>query len=223
MQNQFRGVIRIPSGKIEMEAMLIIPSGSKSIVIFSHGSGSSRFSSRNNFVAGILQDQGISTCLLDLLTEKEDKIYSNRFNIELLTERLIDATKFITSFPQSSKLRIGYFGASTGAASALCAAAALPDAIHAVVSRGGRPDLAKNIAQRVEAPTLLMVGSLDYDVLKLNQQAFDKMRCIKYLEIVQGATHLFEEQNAMHKVAMLAKDWFNMYLLENKNLEIKSK
>jgi putative phosphoribosyl transferase len=212
MQTKFREVIRIPAGKIEMRGELTIPFDSKALVIFSHGSGSSRFSPRNNYVAGILQDQGISTFLLDLLTEEEDNVYENRFNIELLTERLILATKYIVSFPPSSQLKIGYFGASTGAASALRAAAALPATIHAIVSRGGRPDLAMDIAASIQAPTLLIIGGRDYEVIKLNQQVFDIMRCPKDIQIIAGATHLFEEPNTLHKAAKLATDWFSMYL-----------
>lgn len=216
MQNQYSRVLRIPLGKIELEGQLIIPSGSTSVVIFSHGSGSSRFSPRNNFVAEILQKHGISTFLLDLLTKEEDETYANRFNINLLTERLIYATKFIASLPVSSELKIGYFGASTGAASALRAAAELPETVCAVVSRGGRPDLAMDVAAKVKAPTLLIVGSLDYEVIELNQLAFDNLHCIKDMKIVYGATHLFEESGTLREAAMLATNWFTAYLQKNK-------
>lgn len=209
---EFKNVINIPFQNIELEGELVIPIDSKSVVIFSHGSGSSRFSSRNNFVAKVLQERGISTFLIDLLTKEEDEIYSNRFNIELLTQRLIHVTKYIELIQQSKKLKIGYFGASTGAASALNAAVRLPETIHAIVSRGGRRDLMIDVIDEVKAPTLLIVGSLDNVVIDLNQKAYDALKCIKSISIVNGATHLFEEFGALNKVALLATDWFSTYL-----------
>lgn len=212
----FKKDILISTGKVELEGELIIPSNSKSLVIFSHGSGSSRFSSRNNFVANELHKQNISTFLFDLLTKEEDEIYSNRFNIDLLTERLIIATKYIASLPQCSDFNIGYFGASTGAASALKAAAKLPKIINAVVSRGGRPDLVIDIAPDVEAPTLLIVGELDYDVLELNKKVYKTLTCEKQLDIIPGATHLFEEPGTLNQASKQATDWFKMHLLKRK-------
>lgn len=208
----FKKIIKIPIGKIELEGELIIPSESQSLVIFSHGSGSSRFSSRNNFVARELQNQNISTFLFDLLTEEEDRIYANRFNIELLTERLVLVTKYMASLPLCSGFKIGYFGASTGAASALRAAAKLPEIVNAIVSRGGRPDLAIDIAPKIKAPTLLIVGELDYDVLELNKKVYNVLTCDKKLDVIPGATHLFEEPGTLNKASDKATDWFNMHL-----------
>jgi dienelactone hydrolase len=190
---------------------LIIPLKADAIVIFSHGSGSSRFSKRNQAVAKYIQQKNMGTWLFDLLTKEEDQHYHNRFDINLLTKRLAGATEWLERLPAAKNCRIGYFGASTGAASALQAAALLPS-VKAVVSRGGRPDLAMDVLRNVEAPTLLIVGSLDYDVLKLNQQAYITLECIKKLEIVKGATHLFEEQGMMEIVAELAAGWFGKYL-----------
>lgn len=205
-------LISVPAGEINLSGELIIPVNSQSLVIFSHGSGSSRFSTRNNFVARELHKQGIGTFLFDLLTKEEDMNYANRFNIELLSERLIVVTKYIRLLPAVSGLKIGYFGASTGAASALRAAAALPDIIDAVVSRGGRPDLAINIADKVKAPTLLIVGEKDYDVIEMNETAYQKLQCKKKMEIVPDATHLFEEPGTLEKAASLAADWFSAHL-----------
>lgn len=214
MDNQFKKVIAIPIGKIELKGELIIPSNSKALVIFSHGSGSSRFSQRNNFVAKELQKQNIGTFLFDLLTKEEDELYANRFNIELLTERLIQATKYISVLPQCSELNIGYFGASTGAASALRASVSLPGVVNAIVSRGGRPDLAMDIVAKVKAPTLLIVGERDYDVLELNKDVYKVLTCEKKLEIMPSATHLFEEPGTLEQVAVFASNWFDMHLKE---------
>jgi dienelactone hydrolase len=199
-------------GKIILEGELILPYGSDSLVIFSHGSGSSRFSTRNNFVAKELHKKNMGTFLFDLLTKKEDEIYSNRFDIDLLTERLVLVTNYIANLPQYSDLKTGYFGASTGAASALRAAVALPNIINAVVSRGGRPDMAEESIPLIKAPTLLIVGGLDYEVLELNKTVYNNLNCIKKLEIVSGANHLFEEPGTLDKVAQCAADWFNLYL-----------
>jgi putative phosphoribosyl transferase len=190
---------------------LLIPSGAKAIIVFSHGSGSSRFSSRNQMVAKWLQKKHFGTLLFDLLTEEEDKEYHNRFDIALLTKRLAGATEWLERLPAAKNCRIAYFGASTGAASALRAASILPQ-ISAVVSRGGRPDLAMDDLHNVESPTLLIVGSLDYDVLQLNKEAYIQLECEKKLEVVEGATHLFEEQGTMEKVCELAATWFEKYL-----------
>lgn len=205
-------VIQIPIFGKELEGELIIPDKSKELVIFSHGSGSSRFSTRNIFVAKELHKQGISTFLFDLLTEEEDQLYSNRFNIELLYERLVLTTNYLVGLPLFLDFKIGYFGASTGAASALRAAAVLPEIIHAVVSRGGRPDLAMEFAPKVKAPTLLIVGGKDYDVIDLNKKVFEVLTCKKELHTVPGATHLFEEPGTLNFAASLAVDWFKKYL-----------
>jgi putative phosphoribosyl transferase len=215
MTYRFDDVIQIPVNHEELTGELIMPGKATSLVIFSHGSGSSRFSSRNIFVAEELQRKNIGTFLFDLLTRQEDEQYENRFNIELLTERLIHVTKYISTHPKLSDLKLGYFGASTGAASALKAAAALPDLIHSVVSRGGRPDLAMDVIARVEAPTLFIVGERDYDVLELNKKAYMRMKCEKDIKVVQDATHLFEEPGALHEVAGLASTWFKKYLNSN--------
>ena len=203
--------VSIPVGKVTLKGDLFIPVKAKAIIIFSHGSGSSRFSKRNQAVAKYLQGKNFGTLLFDLLTEDEDKHYYNRFDIDLLTKRLAGATEWLEDLPVAKDCRIGFFGASTGAASALKAAALLPQ-IHAVVSRGGRPDLAMAELHNVEAPTLLIVGSLDYDVLQLNKEAFMQLECEKKLEVVEGATHLFEEPGKMEIVSELACNWFEKYL-----------
>lgn len=208
--------ISIPVGKnITLHGNLTIPFGASSLVIFSHGSGSSRFSTRNNYVAGILNKEKIATLLTDLLTEREDNVFENRFNINLLTDRLVAVTSYAHQMPELKKSPIGYFGASTGAASALQAAVQLSDIIHVVVSRGGRPDLAKTLNQ-VKAPTLLIVGSLDTQVIELNEQAYFLLRCEKKTEIIEGASHLFEEPGKLDEVAAMATQWFKKYLLSSK-------
>jgi pimeloyl-ACP methyl ester carboxylesterase len=199
-------------GGVRLEGALSIPRGAHSLVVFAHGSGSSRHSPRNNFVAGVLREGGLATLLLDLLTPREDESYATRFDIALLTERLEGTTTWLRTRAETRALRIGYFGASTGAAAALDAAAADANAIGAVVSRGGRPDLATALA-RVTAPTLLIVGSLDREVLALNRQAFDELTCEKDLVVVPGATHLFEEPGTLDEVARLATDWFVRHLV----------
>jgi putative phosphoribosyl transferase len=207
----FHKEVGIPVGKVTVYGELIIPFTASSIIIFSHGSGSSRFSKRNQMVAKYLQQKNFGTLLFDLLTEEEDKQYQNRFDISLLTKRLACATEWLEELPAAKECRIGYFGASTGAASALKAAAILPQ-IQAVVSRGGRPDLAMGDLHMVEAPTLLIVGSLDYDVLELNKKAYLQLACKKKIEIIDGASHLFDEQGAMEKVCDIAGAWFEKYL-----------
>lgn len=213
MNFKFYDTIVIPIDNITISGELIIPENSRALVLFSHGSGSSRFSPRNNFVAKELNKKGISTFLFDLLTKEEDEEYKNRFNIDLLSNRLIQVTKHIASLPVASNLNIGYFGASTGVASAINAAIALPDLIQAVVSRGGRPDLAMDEIERLKAPTLLIVGELDYDVIALNKKVYDSMTCEKEMTIVKDASHLFEEQGTLNKVALNAILWFNKYLM----------
>ena len=203
--------IRISAGDVVLPGNLSIPPDAHSLVIFSHGSGSSRFSPRNNYVAGVLNKHGAATLLVDLLTPEEDVIYENRFNIDLLTDRLSSVVDFAHALPELQNLKIGLFGASTGAASALQAAANRPKLISAVVSRGGRPDLAKGL-ELVMAPTLLIVGSLDDVVIELNDEAFEQLRCVKKMRTVEGATHLFEEPGTLEEVARLAADWFQKHL-----------
>ena len=205
--------VKIPAGPIELSGELVLPSSVSGVVLFAHGSGSSRFSPRNTFVADVLQQQGIGTLLFDLLTRTEDQDYAMRFDIGLLTRRLLAATAWLQANPETKALRIGYFGASTGAAAALQAAAEMGNDIAAVVSRGGRPDLAGETAlSQVIAPTLLIVGSADYGVIELNEQAFALMRCKKELMLVPGATHLFEESGTLEQAAQLAANWFLKYL-----------
>jgi len=206
--------VKIKINSISLEGDLFLPKDCKGIVIFAHGSGSSRKSPRNVFVAEVLQKAGLGTLLFDLLTEKEDEIYENRFDIDLLVQRLELATKWLKDLPETKNCKIGYFGASTGAAAALWAAAECGQEIAAVVSRGGRPDLALEFLPKVKAPTLLIVGGNDFEVIKLNEKAYEKVRAEKKLEIVSGATHLFEEPGTLEKVADLAKNWFIKYLLK---------
>jgi pimeloyl-ACP methyl ester carboxylesterase len=195
---------------------LAIPSQAVGIVLFAHGSGSSRFSPRNRFVAGELNRAGIGTLLLDLLTEEEEDLDLQtgalRFNLPLLAQRLARATAWLMKQPRAHGMRLGYFGASTGAAAALMAAAEHPERISAVVSRGGRPDLAGEALARVKAPTLLIVGGHDPQVIELNEHAFAQLKAVKALEIVPNATHLFEEPGALEEVARLARGWFRRYL-----------
>jgi putative phosphoribosyl transferase len=182
-------------------------------VLFAHGSGSSRHSPRNKYVANQLREARLGTLLIDLLTPEEDETYRTRFDIGLLTQRLAGAARSLAREPQTKDLPVGLFGASTGAAAALEVAAALPEAIRAVVSRGGRPDLASRVAlHKVKAPTLLIVGGDDAGVIELNEQAYAELGCEKRLEIVPGATHLFEEPGTLEEVARLAAEWFTRHL-----------
>jgi dienelactone hydrolase len=211
MNYRFHNEVSFQVNTISLKGELALPEKANAIVVFSHGSGSSRFSNRNRRVAEYLNTKNLGTLLFDLLTEEEDKTYSNRFDIELLSKRLAGAAEWLEKFPAARECRIGFFGASTGAASALQAAAGLPQ-IGAVVSRGGRPDLAMDHLAKVKAPTLLIVGSLDHDVLEMNRDAFKQLTCEKKLEVVQGATHLFEEPGKMEIVSELAGSWFEKYL-----------
>jgi len=204
--------VQIPAGRAVLSGNLTIPENPMALVLFMHGSGSSRFSPRNQFVARTLNRAGLGTLLFDLLTPEEEAldIYTreHRFNISLLAERLVHATKWAGQQEETRDLRIGYFGSSTGGAAALVAAAELPQNVGAVVSRGGRPDLADDALPKVQAPTLLIVGGNDDIVIELNEMARDQMRCEVKLEIIPGATHLFEEVGALEHVAKLASDWF---------------
>jgi pimeloyl-ACP methyl ester carboxylesterase len=204
--------VHIPVGSVSLGARLTVPVHADSLVMFAHGSGSSRFSPRNNFVADVLAAHGFAVLLMDLLTPGEDLSHKNRFNIELLATRLISARHWLDEQDLLHDFSIGMFGASTGAAGALRVAARLGNEIKAVVCRGGRPDLAGEDLIRVHAPTLLIVGANDPATLELNQGALEKLTSIKRLEIVPGATHLFEEPNALEQVAYLANAWFKKYL-----------
>ncbi|OGS91138.1 MAG: hydrolase [Gallionellales bacterium GWA2_60_18] len=199
--------------RAELDGELILPPSAKGVVLFAHGSGSSRFSPRNTYVAEVLQRRGIGTLLFDLLTREEDRDYETRFDIALLTRRLLAATRWIRDEPRTRALSLGYFGASTGAAAALQAAAEMGNEVSAVVSRGGRPDLAGAAAlARVTAPTLLIVGGADYGVIELNQEAYALLDCAKELSLIPGATHLFEEPGTLQLAAGAASDWFARHL-----------
>ncbi len=211
MEFRFHNEVSIPGGNALLQGELFIPLKATSVIIFSHGSGSSRFSKRNRQVAVFLQEKNFGTLLFDLLTAGEDLQYNNRFDIDLLTRRLAGATGWLEKFPAAKDCRIGYFGASTGAASALSAAAFLPQ-VAAIVSRGGRPDLAFDALHLVKAPTLLIVGGLDDEVLQLNRKALIELAGEKELNLVEGATHLFEEPGKMEIVSELAGNWFKKYL-----------
>ena len=211
-QNRVDELAHIAADGIVLEGALVIPAQAHGIVLFAHGSGSSRHSPRNNFVAQVLRTAGVGTLLMDLLTQEEDAIYENRFDIDLLTWRLERATQWLTEQPQAGSLDVAYFGASTGAAAALNAAATFGSSIGAVVSRGGRPDLAMAALERVQSPTLLIVGGLDDVVIDLNRQAYEQLKGEKHLAIVPAATHLFEEPGALQEVARLAAEWFKRHL-----------
>jgi dienelactone hydrolase len=206
----------IPSGRITLQGELIIPTGAKGLVLFAHGSGSSRHSPRNQQVARTLRQAGLGTLLFDLLTAEEEEVDMKtrhlRFDIDLLAGRLVDATNWITSRSEMRQLRLGYFGSSTGAAAALVAAARLGDTLTAVVSRGGRPDMAGPTLPEVRAATLFIVGERDEAVIGLTEQALAKLRCPKEIKIVARATHLFEEPGTLEEVARLATEWFKRYL-----------
>jgi predicted alpha/beta-hydrolase family hydrolase len=211
-------LVSIPiSSKASLEGDLQIPAGAKEgIVLFAHGSGSSRHSPRNKFVAQVLNQGGLATLLIDLLTEEEERVDEQtaqlRFDIDLLTDRLCQVAEWLCAQKTTSGLALGCFGASTGAAGALCAAARLGERVKAVVSRGGRPDLAAEALIDVVSPTLLIVGGNDTVVIGMNEEAFSKLSCVKKMVIIPHATHLFEEKGALEQVAHLALDWFNAYL-----------
>lgn len=209
-------LVRVAAASVVLEGNLRLPEGARGVVLFAHGSGSSRHSSRNRHVARLLNQAKLATLLIDLLTSDEEAIDLRtahlRFDIGLLAERLVRATDWLTRQPDTRHLRVGYFGASTGAGAALAAAAERPHEVGAVVSRGGRPDLAGPALARVQAPTLLIVGGNDFPVISLNRAALQQLRCEKRLVIVPGATHLFEEPGALDEVARLAREWFERHL-----------
>jgi dienelactone hydrolase len=214
-------LVHVRTGIVALTGNLVVPDGASGVVLFAHGSGSSRLSPRNRSVARRLSELGFATLLIDLLTSEEETIDIQtahlRFDIGLLADRLAGAKGWLAEQPNTRDLRVGYFGASTGAAAALVAAALHPQSIGAVVSRGGRPDLAGKLLSRVQAPTLLIVGGEDYPVIEMNRDAFAQLTCKKRLEIVPGATHLFEEPGALEAVARLAGDWLLQYLAPPKS------
>jgi len=210
------GLVRVPAAGVMLEGNLAIPPRASGIVLFAHGSGSSRHSPRNRAVARALNEGGLATLLVDLLTPAEESLDEQtghlRFDIGLLADRLVDAADWLIANEETRSLPIGLFGASAGGGAALVAAAQRPNTVRAVVSRGGRPDLAGAALSRVRAPTLLIVGARDEPVIELNREAFERLRCEKKLEIVPGATHLFEEPGALEEVARFARDWFRRFL-----------
>ena len=212
VSKKFKEII-IDVSEVKLKGRLRLIENSRGLVVFSHGSGSSRLSSRNNYVAELLKDADFSSLLFDLLTEQEDLVYTNRFNIDLLSERLVQVTNWILQQEDLKQLPIGYFGASTGAASALQAAEKLGGKISAVVSRGGRPDLVLKMLKKVTCPTLLIVGSLDHEVIVLNKMAYAELAGEKQLEIIFGATHLFSEPGKLEEVARHTIKWFTKYLI----------
>jgi putative phosphoribosyl transferase len=209
-------LVRVAAGPVMLDGNLSVPEGARGVVLFAHGSGSSRLSPRNRHVAQLLNQAKLATLLVDLLTAAEEVVDRQtaqlRFDIGLLAERLVGVTDWLSHAPETRPLRTGYFGASTGAGAALVAAAERPEAVAAVVSRGGRPDLAGPALSRVRAPTLLIVGGNDVQVIALNRAALAQLRCEKQLVIVPGATHLFEEPGALEQVALLARNWFERHL-----------
>jgi len=204
--------VYISLSDVALTGDLTVPEVARGLVIFSHGSGSSRHSPRNRAVAKILQNKGFATLLFDLLTETEDEDYEKRFDIDLLSKRLYETTEWVATEASVADLPVGYFGASTGAASAIRAAAKLKGTVKAIVSRGGRPDLAMDVAEEIEAPTLLVVGSLDAPVISMNKAVYLKMLCEKEMVVVEGASHLFSEPGKLEEVADLAVQWFERHL-----------
>lgn len=208
MSKSSEKLVSIPVDDVELEGMLDVPDGAPGIVVFAHGSGSSRKSPRNNYVAEVIRERGLGTLLFDLLTEEEDRVRENRFDIPLLTDRLVAATEWLWNREDTANLVVGYFGASTGAASALRAAARIGDDVEAVVSRGGRVDMAEEVIEEVQAPTLFIVGGDDTQVLERNREIYDRLTVEKELHVVPGAGHLFEGEGELEEVADVAADWF---------------
>jgi len=210
------GLVYVNAGRVALEGNLLIPDGARGLVMFAHGSGSSRFSSRNRYVADVLRRSGVGTLLIDLLTRDEESVDLRtahlRFDIGLLADRLVGASEWLAKQPETMSLKLGLFGASTGGGAALVAAARVPERIHAVVSRGGRPDLAGPALPAVQAPTLLIVGGDDGPVIGMNQEAYDQMSCERQMVIVPHASHLFEEPGTLEEVARLAGEWFGGHL-----------
>ncbi len=209
MSQSSDNLVSIPVDGVELEGLLDVPAGAPGVVVFAHGSGSSRKSPRNNYVAEVIRDHGLGTLLFDLLTEREDQVRENRFDIPLLTDRLLAATRWLRSREDTTSPNLGYFGSSTGAASALRAAARRDDDVRAVVSRGGRVDMAAESLDEVRASTLLIVGGADTQVLELNREAYEQLTCEKELHVVPGAGHLFEGEGELEAVARVAADWFS--------------
>jgi putative phosphoribosyl transferase len=209
--------VQIPAGKVAVEGSLSVPEGSAGVVVFAHGTGSGRHSPRNRLVAGVLRNARFATLLMDLLTPEEEAVDLQtaglRFDVALLAERLLAATRWLRDYsPEGGELALGYFGASTGAAAAIVAATKAGDEVKAIVSRGGRPDLAGDALSSLGSPTLLLVGSNDLPVLEMNRDALKRLQCDKRLEVVEGASHLFEEPGTLEQVARLARDWFGRHL-----------
>jgi putative phosphoribosyl transferase len=212
LQSGLKKQIIIPFGEVKLEGLLQIPEESNSIVIFAHGSGSSHLSPRNMYVAECLHESKLGTLLIDLLSQQEDEFYQSRFNIKLLTERLIKISNWVLEQPELRDLKIGYFGASTGAASALIAAAKMGNLIKAIVCRGGRVDLADSYLTSIKSPVLLIVGGKDSELITLNELAYEKIKAPKRLDIIPNATHLFEEPTALEEVSELSAEWFVKHL-----------
>ncbi|WP_277554044.1 dienelactone hydrolase family protein [Halobaculum limi] len=212
MDEKLSESVIIPVNGVRLEGDLIVPEGASGLIVFAHGSGSSRHSPRNRFVAEVLHDHGLGTLLFDLLTETEDREYETRFDIDLLTERLSTATDWLREHEGTRDMSLGYFGSSTGAAAALRAAAVRGTDVKAVVSRGGRVDLAAEQLPDVTASTLFVVGGADTTVLELNRSAFDHLSCTKDLQVIDGAGHLFEGDGELEAVANIAAEWFDRHL-----------
>jgi pimeloyl-ACP methyl ester carboxylesterase len=208
MSETTENLVHIPVDDVELEGILDVPGGATGLVVFAHGSGSSRKSPRNNFVAEIIRERGLGTLLFDLLTEEEDRIRENRFDIPLLTDRLVAVTEWLWTRAGTRDLNVGYFGSSTGAASALRAAARLDADVDAVVSRGGRVDMASEALDGITMPTLFIVGGADTQVLERNREAYDQLACETELHVVEGANHLFQGEGELEAVADVAADWF---------------
>jgi pimeloyl-ACP methyl ester carboxylesterase len=209
MSEPAESLVHIPVDDVVLEGMLTVPDGATGLVVFAHGSGSSRKSPRNRYVAEVIRERGLGTLLFDLLTADEDQLRENRFDIPLLTDRLVAVTDWLWTREATRELTVGYFGSSTGAASALRAAARLGDDIDAVVSRGGRVDMASERLDEITMPTLFIVGGADTDVLELNREAYEQLSCEKELHVVEGAGHLFEGAGELDEVAAVAADWFD--------------
>ncbi|HYU26605.1 MAG TPA: dienelactone hydrolase family protein [Thermoanaerobaculia bacterium] len=214
--NVEEGLVYVNAGRVTLEGNLLIPDGARGLVMFAHGSGSSRFSSRNRYVADVLRRSGVGTLLIDLLTRDEENVDLRtahlRFDIGLLADRLVGASEWLAKQPETTRMKLGLFGASTGGGAALVAAARVPERIQAVVSRGGRPDLAGPALPAVKAPTLLIVGGDDGPVIEMNREAYDQMTCERQMVIVPHASHLFEEPGTLEEVARLAAEWFTRHL-----------